>query len=293
MFNQAQYLRKIILLLSSIFLMCSPAQAAMQENLEMNCDGGILSVTANNVKSDALFIELASKCNTEIVTHGNVFPDTPVTITLKDITVADGIKRLVKACGLKNYLLNFKGAATEKTRPLKLDVFLGGTSEHKLGQPSGSGLTQPVLEENKKPAGSTVVNNTTEINPGQKPDAVPLPATEVFSKWDGSALIEFPEHTGTQLPYDQSKFQWNDDAKNYAKESMNILPPEIRDSFSSAYLRECDEIARQKNDWSITPETTSEALASLAKKAGMPPEVMKNLPKTIDDFNKPRMPLPE
>ena len=41
----------------------------------------------------------------------------------------------------------------------------------------------------------------------------------------------------------------------------------------------------------INSEITAEALESVAKKAHMPPEVMKNLPKTMGDFNKPRVRL--
>jgi len=86
-------------------------------------------------------------------------------------------------------------------------------------------------------------------------------------------------------------FAWQGEAKDFAKQSMDIMPPAVREGTAEAIIRTCDEVAKEKGSDSITVDITSAALERLARKSNMPPELMKNLPKTMADMNKPRVPI--
>ena len=86
-------------------------------------------------------------------------------------------------------------------------------------------------------------------------------------------------------------FAWQGEAKDFAKQSMDIMPPAVREGTAEAIIRTCDEVAKEKGSDSITVDITSAALERLARKSNMPPELMKNLPKTMADMNKPRGPI--
>jgi hypothetical protein len=277
MFNNGKIICILARACSALVFLCSASPAADHGKVTITCESGLLSVTAENVNPEALFSELMKNCKVQVVTHGNVFPKTEITLKFKDVPVEEGMKRLVKACGLRNYLINYPGGAPGKTTLVKLELFLGGTGELNL---------MPKSYDGPAPVANEKLTGTAEQN-----DAARSSAAAGYSNWDGSALIDFPEYRG-QLPYDTTNYQWDDRAKAFVQESMNIIPPEIRDGFAGAYIKECEQIARQKNSSVITPEITAEALESIAKKGNMPPAVMKNIPKTIDDFQKPRIRLP-
>ncbi len=48
-------------------------------------------------------------------------------IKLKDIPIRDAVKRLVRVCALKNYLMDFKNDSQGKSRLVKIDLYMGGS----------------------------------------------------------------------------------------------------------------------------------------------------------------------
>jgi len=112
-------------------------------------------------------------------------------------------------------------------------------------------------------------------------------------RWNGSAPIGFPEFTGA-LPFPSpgtSTHDWNGAAKKFALKSMSLLPPAIRDNVGNYIIKACDDIASQDGASDITVDIVSKAFTELAKGCRMPENVLKNLPKTMEDFDKPREPL--
>jgi len=256
--------------------LCSEVRA--QDKLAIVYEKDLLSVDAVNVKPEELFLALGRQCKIEIIAHGNVFPDQPVSISFKNTPVKDAIKTLVRICGLKNYLMDFKKEKNGTARLAKLDLFMAGAGERVL------------VKADDKPA------VTTTVQPSQPPSAMKeMESRSSFNKdskfqWDGSAPINFPEYTGT-IPYETSKYSWNDDSKAFTQKTLDIIPPAVRETMAGSLVTTCDDIARERNAQSITPDIVAEATDRLARQANMPPMVMKNLPKSMEDLNKQKIPI--
>jgi len=249
-----------------------------QETLAIVYEKELLSVDAVNVKPEDLFLALGRQCKIEIIAHGDVFPDQPVSISFKDTPVKDAVKRLVRVCALKNYLMDFKKEKNGTARLAKLDLFMAGAGERVLVRAEG------------KPA------EPVPAQPSQQPAAPQeMDGRSSFSKnsgfqWDGSAPINFPEYAGA-VPYETSKYSWNDDSKTFTKKTLDIIPPAVRDMMAGSLVTTCDEIARERNAQTITPDIVAEAADRLARQANMPPMVMKNLPKRMEDLDRQKIPL--
>jgi len=261
------------------------AASAAQDNPKITYQNGLLSVTAQKVKTEALFTALGRQCAIEVVTHGNVFPEGEATISFENLSVKEGVKKLVKACGLKNYLIDFQGDAPENKKLAKIELFIGG---------SGSKVLTKAAEPQKQPAQEaqekTVAAQMKDLNEsGQLRDRKSF-AEGVDVKWDGSALLDFPEYKD-KLAYDKSKFSWNDEAKDFSQNTMNTVPPAARDIVAEYIIKECDEIAQERGARYITQNIAAEALQRIGKNFNMPSGVMNNLPKNMDDLNKPRIPV--
>jgi hypothetical protein len=265
--------------------------AAAETNLNISYKNNLLSVDALNVKSEQLFIELGKQCKTDIIAHGDVFPTAEVTLRFEQLPIKEAIKKLVKACGLRNYLMDFQGDTPEQTRLAKLELFMGGSGQRVLSRAEDHTPTAPVMQvataQEKKDPIAPLVSETIASGKLQNKSSF-APGKNV--PWDGSAPLDFPEYTGN-LPYDKSKYQWQDDAKLFSKNSMSYIPPAVRDAVAEPYVRACDEVAQVRGATTITPEIASEALERLAKGFNMPPTVMNTLPKKMDDFNKPKIPV--
>ena len=66
------------------------------ENPEIVYKDGLLSVDAEKVKVEPLFLELGKQCNIDIIAHGDVFPEKDITINwkfVKDMKTSKRCKR--------------------------------------------------------------------------------------------------------------------------------------------------------------------------------------------------------
>jgi hypothetical protein len=239
----------------------------------------LLSVDAVNVQPEALFTTLGKTCNIEVIVHGEVFPETLVSIQFSRVPVKEAVKRLLKACALRSYVLDLQGEKPE-IRIAKLELFVSGSGERVLTR-SAESLAQSHKAEKPQAERQEAIDQREDKNSSVKDSG---------NSWDGSAMLDFPKYSG-EVPYDKSSYKWQGEAKDFAKQSMDIMPPEVRDGTAEAFIRTCDEIAKEKGSDSITVDITSAALERLARTANMPPELMKYLPKTMADMNKPRVPI--
>ncbi|MEI6127546.1 MAG: hypothetical protein WCQ99_13455 [Pseudomonadota bacterium] len=272
----------LLLLFGAFIVLLSASRLEAQDTLSIRYEKGLLSVDALNVKAEDLFLELGRQCSIAVIAHGNVFPEQKVSINFTSASIKEGIKKLAKACNLKNYMMDFKKEASGETRLVKLDLFMGGAGERVLTKagPETPGQTAEKPQAAKNPPA---------------PASMSMQVKSSFSKdskfqWDGSAPIAFPEYTG-RIPYEAGKYSWGDDAKVFSKRTMDIIPPAVRDSMSGALVTTCDDIARERNAQTITPEIAAEAAARLARQENMPETVMKNIPKKMGDFEKPKIPI--
>jgi len=109
------------------FMFFNCVYAFASDNLEIIHKDGLLTVSAEGAIPENIFMELGRECNISIIAHGKVFPQKEVIIKLKDMPIRDAVKRLVRVCALKNYLMDFKKDSQGKSRLVKIDLYMGGS----------------------------------------------------------------------------------------------------------------------------------------------------------------------
>jgi hypothetical protein len=241
------------------------------------CENNLVSVSAVNVRPEVLFTSLSKACKIEVVAHGKVFPETPVTIQFNKLPLQEAVKRLVKASAVRSYVLDLQGEKSKEIRRAKLELFVSGNGERVLTE-SVENPAQSNKAENPKSEQQEAIH---------KPEAKTPLVRNSGNNGDGSTMPDFPKYTG-EIPFDKSSYTWQGEAKDFARQSMDSMPPAVREGTAEAFIRTCDEIAREKGSDSITVDITSAALERLARRSKMPPELIKNLPKSMTDMNKPR-----
>jgi hypothetical protein len=243
-------------------LNCFSAFAA--DKLDIIHNEGLLTVMAEDAMPEDIFLTLGKECNIEIIVKGRKFPENGVTIALKDMPIKDAVKRLASACALKSYFMEFKKDDQGKSRLVKINLSVGGSGQRRL-------TSTQQKKQNKRPYKSTFSKDTD-------------------FQWDGSAPIAFPEFQG-ELAYDKSEFGWDESAKSFSGNTMDLVPPGVRDMVAEQIIKMSDQIAKERGTDTITSDITAEALQRIGKQAGMPSDVMKLMPKSADDFDKPKIPI--
>ena len=87
----------------------------------VSVENGLLSINAKNMRPEDLIKEVSEKCKIELVVLGEVFPDSPVSMSFKDIPVHEGIKRVLRRAGITKHLMHFK-AGDNKRKIVRLDL---------------------------------------------------------------------------------------------------------------------------------------------------------------------------
>jgi hypothetical protein len=240
------------------------------------CEHNLLSINAVNVQPEELFTTLSKTCRIEVLAHGKVFPETPVSIQFSKVPIREAVKQLVKACALHSYVLDLQGEKSEEIRIAKIELFVSGSGERVLTRSAESPAQSHKADKPQAERQETIDKREAKISL----------VKDSGNSWDGSAMPDFPKYTGG-IPYDKSSYTWQGEAKDFAKQSMDSMPPAVREGTAEAFIRTCDEIAKEKGSDSITVDITAAAMERLARRSKMPPEVIKKLPKTLADMNKP------
>lgn len=254
------------------------------DNLEIIHEDGLLTVSVERAMPENIFMELGKECNIDIIAHGDVFPQKEVTINLKDMPIKEAVKRLVRVCELKNYLMDFKKDSQGKSKLVKIDLYMGGSGQRVLTAGKEIPAKKTTVEKNNK---KTVKRSASS---SQNNDGRPYKssfAKDTDFQWDGSAPIAFPEYEG-ELAFDES---WDDEAKSFADGTMDLVPPGVRDTVSELIPKMCDQIKNERGVDTITPDIIAEALQRIGKQAKMPPDVMNLMPKTSADLDTEKIPI--
>jgi len=284
--------KKDFLLPAVLFLVFfNSVSAFAADKLEIIYKDGLLTVSADNVIPEKIFLELGEVCNIDIITHGDVFPEKAVTLKLKDMPVKEAVKRLVRTCELKNYLMDFKKDPQGQSRLAKIDLYMGGSGQKYLTQGKKQPASKSAVSKTADKKGETQKSTRSDSVNKQKNNKRPYKSS--FSKdtdfvWDGSAPIAFPEYKG-ELPYDQSEATFDDSAKEFSEKTMDLVPPGVRDMVSEQIIKMSNQIAKERGTDTITSDITAEAMQRIAKQAKMPPQVMDLMPETLDDFDREKI----
>ena len=241
----------VVLYVTALILGGIAAVSIAEDNPKIIYRDGILSVDAVKVKPEALMAALGQKCNISVVAHGDVFPEGAVTIRFENLAVREGVKKVVKACGFNNSLIDFQDDAPGSKKFARVELFMSGSGTRLLSTATDA-QQQPYIPPQPPPAAEK------QQNPGQVTGA------------QAQGYV-FPEFQGT-LDYDKSKNTWQDEAKTYTQKTLGAVPPEYRDVAAEYLLKACDEIAQERGVAVINKGIAAEAFQRMGKKYNMPPK---------------------
>jgi len=229
------------------------AAAIAQDNPKIIYRDGLLSVDVVKVQPEALMTALGQKCNICVVAHGDVFPEGAVSMRFENLAVREGVKKVVKACGFNNYLIDFQDDAPANKKFARVELFMSGS-------------------------GTRLLNTATDAQQQSyvPPQIQSLPAAEKQQDRSQGTDVQmsgygFPEFQGT-LDYEKSKTTWQDESKTYTHKTMGSVPPEYRDFVADYLLKTCDEIAQERGGAVINKGIAAEAFQRMGKKYNMPPK---------------------
>ena len=73
------------------------------------CSGGYtLSINANNVTLGKILEELAEKCTITVAIYERALLSRPISVSFQEVSIEEGIKKLVKAAGITNHLITYR-----------------------------------------------------------------------------------------------------------------------------------------------------------------------------------------
>jgi hypothetical protein len=90
-------------------------------------DGYILSINAINLPLGELLEKLSRQCPLKIVTYEKDSVSQPITMSLKEVPLEQGIKLLLKAAGLKNYFISYANEENHRSSIAVVTLLANGT----------------------------------------------------------------------------------------------------------------------------------------------------------------------
>jgi hypothetical protein len=285
----------LVMIIVLLFPCLLPAEE--HKNIVIKFEQDLLSIKAQDADTEEVLRTLSKQCGLEIVVHGDPFPTKTVTAQIENLPFKKAIAGLMRTCNIKNYMMDLR--SDEKTgaaKLVKLDLFLGGGGTRSLTARAESPPVSPAPEapaevpKEEPSAMQRTQTQATAIQGSGKLLNKTSFADDSSFRWDGSAPIDFPKFEG-QLPFDKSKHRWEPAATTFATKTMDIVPPAVRDIVSDMLIKACDDIAQERGEETVTPETTAAALQNIGKSFNLPPTVMNIIPTAAEDLEGQKVPL--
>ena len=85
----------------------APATNFIKEDINIEFNKGTLSVDIKDTDTKTVFKILEEKGKIEIF-NKKILPDKKVSVKFKDLKIEEGIKRLMRVCSIRNYLIVFR-----------------------------------------------------------------------------------------------------------------------------------------------------------------------------------------
>lgn len=141
-----------------IFLTGSVSEGAEKINAKKSITvksvskGQHISINAHNVPLQDILHELADTCNIKVVLHERDIAAQPVTIYFDDLEIKQGLRKLVLAAGITNYIINSKDNRKHGSEVTELIIIGTKARGSAIVFEAGAGSIEPsgVKEEEKK-----------------------------------------------------------------------------------------------------------------------------------------------
>jgi hypothetical protein len=101
----------LTIMLSLLHIISAWARPAETEAIVSvtECSGGYtLSINANNVALEKILKELVEKCTIKVVIYEKAILSRPISMSFKDVSIEQGIKKVIKAAGITNHLISYR-----------------------------------------------------------------------------------------------------------------------------------------------------------------------------------------
>ena len=195
-------------------------------------DGYTLSIKAINVPLGKLLEELIKQCPMRVITYEEAIVSQPITINFKDVPLEQGIKRLLKISGIKNYLIQYRN--DEENRSL---------------------IAQLTLLCNGNKAGETEITMNSIKRGKEKDDITPL-TTETLSSED-----EFAEKVAAV----KERYEWFDEeTKELAGYLLELMPEPARGPGMEKLMQELDRKIADEGNHTVDETIFFQALEETA-----------------------------
>ena len=145
-----------VLKLTLVFLLLTDTALWAQEERREDavfvkkCSGGYtLTISATNVLLGKLLRELAEKCSVAVMVYEKAVLSRPMSVHFKDLSIEEGIKRVLRAAGIKNHLIRYGSNGNGRPEPSEVVLlgsggkggvlaFAGGKGERETGNAGSS-----------------------------------------------------------------------------------------------------------------------------------------------------------
>ena len=234
------------------FFIFLPCKAWATPSLMVISKDGLISLEAKEVKVEEIFKEISKKCSIEIKNYGNVFPPNPINLTFSDLELKEGIKKIIKVAGIKNYSLLYKEVKPELYKIDAID-FLG---EGKASMGEKSNLERPSRTTIQK-----------QINRD------PKAGEEALDKDFEERVTDF-----------KNRYEWvSNDTKELAGYLLKKMPDQVKEDGLAETIMGLDEMIKKEGKDKVDEEMFVKAMEGTVPPQ-MAPKMTSYIKKYIKEF---------
>jgi len=153
--------------------------------------GYTLSINANNVTLGKILEELAERCTITVVIYEKGILLRPISVSFKEVSIEEGIKKVIKAAGITNHLITYRNNGKKGSEVSAL-ALLGSS-----GKAEGTALTTERIEI------EAVKKDTTPVLGDLPPEDTLQEKIESFKaryEWEHTEVRELADYLLTGMP---------------------------------------------------------------------------------------------
>ena len=212
--------------------------------------GYTLSIDASNNRLEEITKELKEKCGIKVTIYEKAIASLPVSVSFMELSLEEGIKRVVKAAGIKNLLITYRNGSKNKSEVAELTLLGSG------GKGEGIAFTR----ESMKTAKVEKKKDTPQVKSK-------LPSQDEFSE----KIESFKE-----------KYQWEDtEARELAGHILEMMPDDAKEPGLEALTSSLDGAIAEGEE--VNEEMLYQAIESTVPPHAAP-IMLKSLKESVDKY---------
>jgi len=127
------YFTLICLLLQSVYSEAKGEKTGDVTFVKRESSGYTFSINADGVRLDKILNELVEKCSIKVVINDKEIASHPVSIKFRDLSIEQGVKRIVKSANITNYLIKYAENGTVDSEVVEV-IILGNMKTDNNGK---------------------------------------------------------------------------------------------------------------------------------------------------------------